>query len=302
MATLENVLSGAGTGAAIGSVVPGIGTAIGAGAGALVGGIGSLIQWYMSQGDDAATAQAKAQSIADMASRTRNNFQAGPAQIGPDFNFADPMNASIGNAAMGASRAFGAGDQQQALADALRAQAEGTAGPSLAQMQLQQATDRTGKQAAGMIGAQRGLSAGTAARLASNAAAGANQEAAGQAAMLRAQEQLAAQNALAAQIQAMRGGDIQQQQAAQGFFGQAGALRGDQRGQNMQNQLEAQRLNADVARGNQQAAMDAERVAAGQAEADAGRAERDQARTDRIIGGATNAAAGYAAMAGTMPG
>lgn len=58
MATLENVLSGAGTGAAIGSAVPVIGTAIGAGAGALVGGIGSLIQWYMSQGDDAATGYA----------------------------------------------------------------------------------------------------------------------------------------------------------------------------------------------------------------------------------------------------
>ena len=39
----SGALSGAGAGALIGSVVPGIGTAIGAGAGALIGGISGLI-------------------------------------------------------------------------------------------------------------------------------------------------------------------------------------------------------------------------------------------------------------------
>lgn len=301
MAALENVLTGASTGAAIGSAVPGIGTAIGAGAGALVGGIGSLIQYFMSQGDDAATAQAKAQSIADMTARTNNGFQAQQANLGPDYDFASALNASQQAAGMGVERAFGAGDQQQALADALRAQAEGTAGPSLAQMQLQQATDRTGKQAAGMIGAQRGLSAGTATRLAANAAAGANQEAAGQSAMLRAQEQLAAQNALAQQLQAMRGGDINQQQASQGLYGTAGALRGDQRGQNLQNFQQTQALNAGVAQGNQQAAMQAEALAQGDADRAAAAERANQARSDRIVGGVANAAAGYSARGNMIP-
>lgn len=298
MGAFENILSGGATGAAIGSAVPGIGTAIGAGVGAGVGAIGSAIAYFMSQGDDEATATAKAQAMVE---RTRNGFQAQQANLGPDYNFTNALDAAQRDAAMGVDRAFGAGDQQQALADALRAQAEGRGVPSLAEMQLAQATDRTAKQAAGMIGAQRGLSAGTATRLAANAGAAANQEAAGQAAMIRAQEQMQAQAALAQQLAAMRGGDINQQQASQGLFGQAGALRGDQRGQNLQNQLEAQRLNADVARGNQQAAMDAERLAAGQAAQDRAAAQADQARTDRILGGVSQAAGAYGARANTTP-
>lgn len=298
MGAFENTLAGASTGAAIGSAVPVIGTAIGAGAGALIGGLGTLIANYMAEGDDEATATAKAQA---MIARTRNGFQAQQANLGPDYNFTNALDASQRAASLGVDRAFGAGDQQQALADALRAQAEGRGGPSLAEMQLAQATDRTAKQAAGMIGAQRGLSAGTATRLAANAGAAANQEAAGQAAMIRAQEQMQAQAALAQQLAAMRGGDINQQQASQGLFGQAGALRGDQRGQNLQNFQQTQALNAGVAAGNQQAAMHAEALA----QNDAARAQQmeqaQQARTDRVLGGVANAAARYGARENMVP-
>lgn len=100
--------------------------------------------------------------------------------------------------------------QQAGLAAALQAQMAGT-GPSLAQTQLKQATDRNIAQAMAMA-QQRGGSPYLAQRQAMQAAATAGQEAAGQSAAIRAQEQLAAQSQLAGVLQQQRAASVQEQQ------------------------------------------------------------------------------------------
>lgn len=97
--------------------------------------------------------------------------------------------------------------QQQALAQQLQAQAAGQ-GPSLAQSQLQQATDRNISQGLAMQASQRGANAGQGLRNVAQGTAIANQQAAQQSADLRMQEQMAARNQLAGTLQGMRGQDI----------------------------------------------------------------------------------------------
>lgn len=114
--------------------------------------------------------------------------QAGPAQIGA------AQTRQAAQIATGPQDQFR--NQQMALANQLAAQAQGQ-GPSLAQAQLRQATDRNIAQQAALIGSQRGLNPNQAARQAAIQGAAANQQAAGQSAQLRLQEQQAAQQALA---------------------------------------------------------------------------------------------------------
>ncbi len=117
---------------------------------------------------------------------------------------------------------------QLGLAQQLQQQAMGQ-GPSLAQLQLQQATDRSMNQSLGAIRAATGPNAALAGRTAALAAAQQMGAAGNQSAQLRLQEQQAAQNALAgltaqgrtadqatqnAQIQAQTA-NAQQQLAAQ---------------------------------------------------------------------------------------
>lgn len=82
--------------------------------------------------------------------------------------------------------------QQQAFAQALQAQMAGN-GPSLAQSQLQQATDQNLQNQAAIAASSRGVSAGMAQRQAMQGFAGTQQQSANQSAMLRAQDQLNAQ-------------------------------------------------------------------------------------------------------------
>lgn len=98
-------------------------------------------------------------------------------------------------------------DQQMMLAQALQRQAAGQ-GPSLAQMQLQQGTDRNMQQALAMAASQRGMNPAVAAQQAMNARAQAGQQGAMQSAMLRQQEMLDAQNQLGGLYGQMRGADI----------------------------------------------------------------------------------------------
>lgn len=86
--------------------------------------------------------------------------------------------------------------QQKALAEALGAQAAG-AGPSLAQEQLKRATSQNIAQAAALAASQKGISPALAARQALQAGTMAQQESAGQAGLLKAQQQLASQQAYA---------------------------------------------------------------------------------------------------------
>jgi len=85
---------------------------------------------------------------------------------------------------------------QSDLAKQLLAQSQG-AGPNIANLQLQQATNQNNQQGAGMIASQRGMNPALAARIIANQTAMNNQNAAGQSGVLRAQQQLAAQSGLA---------------------------------------------------------------------------------------------------------
>jgi len=84
---------------------------------------------------------------------------------------------------------------QQAYLATLQARSNGQA-PSIAQNQLQQTTDQNIQNAASMIGSQTGINTGLKARLIAQNAANMNQQAAGQGAILRAQEQQANTNTL----------------------------------------------------------------------------------------------------------
>jgi hypothetical protein len=84
---------------------------------------------------------------------------------------------------------------QGTLASQLLAQAQGQ-GPNIANLQLQQATNQNNQQAAGMLASQRGMNPALAQRIISQQNATNNQNAAGQSGVLRAQQQLAAQQGL----------------------------------------------------------------------------------------------------------
>lgn len=97
--------------------------------------------------------------------------------------------------------------QQMTLATQLADQAAGN-GPSLAQSQLRQGTQRNIAGAMAMAASQRGTTAGAGMRQVANQAAQANQQAAAQAADLRMQEQMAARGQLAGVAGAAREQDI----------------------------------------------------------------------------------------------
>lgn len=97
--------------------------------------------------------------------------------------------------------------QQQNLIQMLQAQANGT-GPSIAQNQLKQATDRNIAGASSMAASGRGPGAAMGAYNANNMAAQANQGAAMDSAILRSQEQMQAQSMLGAVLGQTRGQDL----------------------------------------------------------------------------------------------
>lgn len=81
-------------------------------------------------------------------------------------------------------------------------------GPSLANLQLQQATDRNIAQQMGQAASQRGVNPALAARLAMNNIAGINQQAAQDSAIIRQQEMMNAQQQLGGAIAGQRQGDL----------------------------------------------------------------------------------------------
>lgn len=122
---------------------------------------------------------------------------------------------------LGASR--GVGEEQAALAEALRAQAEGR-GSSLAQMQYQRALEASQAAAQSQLASARGLSPAQAQRLLLTRQAGAQANAASQSAMLRLQEQQAAQAALGNLLGQRRQQELLGGQLAAGLYGTAGSL------------------------------------------------------------------------------
>jgi hypothetical protein len=98
-------------------------------------------------------------------------------------------------------------DQQSALANALMAQASGQ-GPSLAQQQLKQATDRGIQQQMAAAAAQGGAGRGGALLALNNQASQARQQAASDSAGLALNEQLGARNQLGQVLAGARGQDM----------------------------------------------------------------------------------------------
>lgn len=143
--------------------------------------------------------------------------------------------------------------QQQALASQLGLMASGQGGPSIAQTQLANATGANVANQAALMAGQRGAgaNAGLIARQAGQQGAAAQQQLAGQASSLRAQEQLNAIGALQNQqgmLGNLAGQQVGQQTSATGNLnqfaqGQQGQLLSALQGQNAQSLAQQQGLN-----------------------------------------------------------
>lgn len=135
---------------------------------------------------------------------------------------------------------------QGTLAQQLALQAQGQ-GPNPALSQLQQSTNANSQQAAAQAASTAGINPALAARLAVDAGANANQQAAGQAATMRANQELGAQGQLANLYGQMGGQQIQNQSTLQGALANQNQLYS-------QNQLEPQRINGQIQQSNNQQA------------------------------------------------
>lgn len=177
--------------------------------------------------------------------------------------------------------ARGVGEEQRKLAEALRAQAEGRT-PSLAGMQFARALEQSQAAAASQLASARGLSPAQAQQLLATQQAAARQGAASQSAMLRLQEQQAAQMALGTLLSQQR----QQSLIGGATAGQLGAEAG-QLGLTAQ-QLEQQRLIQQEQLRRQQQQREEQGIASG---------------IGTLLGGAIGALAGPAgAIAGAQTG
>lgn len=160
------------------------------------------------------------------------------AEMPGEYSAGFRRGQELGFGAVESSREVG--QQQARLAEALRAQAEGKA-PSLAQMQYARALEQSQAAAASQLASARGLSPAQAQRLLMTRQAAAQQQAAGQSAMMRLQEQQAAQAMLGQALLGQRQGDILTASTAGGLGQYAGSL-GIQ-----QQQAEQARINAQYA-------------------------------------------------------
>lgn len=186
-------------------------------------------------------------------SANNQKFNAGIGQAGQAHLPQNVLNFKGANQSMG---------WQNDLIDQLIAQGQGQ-GPNPAMNQLRMTTDQNVNQAAGFAASQRGVNPALAARMAGQQMGQMNQQAAGQGALMGAQQQLAAQN----QLQSVLGQRIGQQsqnaiaqgQAGLGLMQQRGALEAQRRQaqQNYQNMIsqvygDMNRVNAGVSAQNAQ--------------------------------------------------
>lgn len=201
--------------------------------GDIVGGIGSALG--LGGGGNDFKAQQANLSNTDYASQLQKLLNSGALN---QVNF-DQSNTTANN--------------QNALAHALMAQANGQA-PSVAQNQLNNTTNQNIAQGASAIASQKGLNPAVAARLILQQQAAANQNAAGQGALLRAQEIQNAQGTLGNVLGTQRGQDISQSLGTvQSGVNQAQTLGGLQNVQNtnlVANQRGTDEINAKVSTEN----------------------------------------------------
>lgn len=162
-------------------------------------------------------------------------------------------NAPLASAIGGLGQ-VGGGAQYDALTGALNAQMAGT-GPSVAQNQLNETTGANVNRANAMAASQKGINPALAAKMGIDASAMANQQAAGQAATLRAGEQIGARGELANVLN-------QQAQQKNQNLATLGGLLGNQSANKIANAGMAQGISANVSNANTQqaAANDASRT------------------------------------------
>lgn len=143
-------------------------------------------------------------------------------------------------------------DQGNALIQALQAQSEGR-GPSIAQNQLNQTTEQNVNRGVAQAASAKGVDPALAARMGLDATAQANQNAAGQAATLRAQERLGALGQLGGAI----GQQSQTNLGLAGLGGQMasnfGQIQNQQNANAIDNAMRAQGITAQTGLANAQA-------------------------------------------------
>ena len=235
---------------------------------------------------------------------TKNNYQAtaptnqyrAQSATLDQASYADAIKKAQAAAAGGLGTATGTGGQQGQLAQMLTDQAQGKGvNPALAQ--LNQTTNKNIQQSTGMIASQKGINPALAARTAAMTGASANQTAAGQAATQTANQQLSTQSLLANALQAQRGQDISQQQAATQLLGTSGQLQNQQNQVNLSNLTQQQQLNAAVAAQNANLQQGANQINANVA---TGNASTNAAIAGGVMQGA-GAAVGMMADGGQVP-
>ncbi len=220
-----------------------------------------------------------------------NEFQA-EAPVNKFFANSTPLDTSNYTSAIANSQmnARGMNQQWSQLADQLRQQAAGQ-GPSLAQLQLNQATQQQQAQAASAIASQRGINPAMAARLVAQNQAQIGQQSAGQSAQLSMAEQMGARQQLA--------GVLGQQQAGSlGLLGAAGQLQQGQNEAAIKNRLGTNAINQATAAQNAQLNLGAQQI-------NAGVAGQNATTNANVLGGlmqGAGAAATFLAHGGTVPG
>jgi len=172
---------------------------------------------------------------------SKNTFSAQPMQMG-QIDYTKQMDEAQKNAIAGMGASTNAANMNQALAQQLMAQANGE-GPSLAQMQLQQASDQNLKNQAGLIASQRGMNPNQVARAVAMQGASTGQDLANKSGQLRLQEQLEKQKLL-------QSGLLGQQQIGGNLYGTTGQLQQNQNDQNLRNYWNSKQIEADVAKQN----------------------------------------------------
>jgi hypothetical protein len=172
---------------------------------------------------------------------SRNNFSAQPMQMG-QIDYTKQMDEAQKNAIAGMGASTNAANMNTELAKQLMAQANGE-GPSLAQMQLQQASDQNLKNQAGLIASQRGMNPNQVARAVALQGASTGQDLANKSGQLRLQEQLEKQKLL-------QSGLLGQQQIGGNLYGTTGQLQQNQNQQNLTNYWNAQNINEKIAEQN----------------------------------------------------
>lgn len=177
---------------------------------------------------------------------SNNNYK--PTKPVNTFKATSPVQAGTtaqGNtqAAGGAGPASGTIDRQNMLSDQLTQAANGQ-GPSPAQEMLKQATSANINTAAGQAASARGVNPALAMRTAVDSASQANQGAAGQAATLKANEQIAARQQLGTNLSATGSTQLGQQQTGANVLSTAGGL--DLGAQSLDQRTQAQNASLDL--------------------------------------------------------